>query len=204
MQHTRNKRDLFFTRDWSERFKGDCLLSEKANDCEFDANRDERILEHLQTTQNRSLIQKAINKKWDLTQFLTEAAQIEDTTLQISDMKIPQEVKKLGRQFQKWRPPKNNHSGQGKQPCEHCGQSGTRVEGKNCPAYGKNVSDVRSSITSVQCVSPRAHPMAGKAKSSNVNKRNQRIKGTSAVLREPQKKMLKTQQVLMISFSVKP
>ena len=54
----------------------------------------------------------------------------------------------------------------------------------------KNVSNVRSSITSVQCASPRAHPMAGKAKNSNVNKRNQRIKGTSAVLRVPQKKML--------------
>ena len=41
-------------------------LREKANDCEFEANCDERILEHLiQTTQNRSLIQKAINKKWD-------------------------------------------------------------------------------------------------------------------------------------------
>ena len=39
-------------------------LREKANDCEFEANCDERILEHLiQTTQNRSLIQKAINKK---------------------------------------------------------------------------------------------------------------------------------------------
>ena len=50
-------------------------LRKKANDCEFEANCDERILENLiQTTQNRSLIQKAINKKWDLTQFLTEAA----------------------------------------------------------------------------------------------------------------------------------
>jgi len=39
-------------------------LREKANNCEFEANCDERILEHLiQTTQNRSLIQKAINKK---------------------------------------------------------------------------------------------------------------------------------------------
>ena len=59
-------------------------LREKANDCEFEANCDERILEHLiQTTQNRSLdIQKAINKKW----------------------------KKLGRRFEKRHPPKDKQS----------------------------------------------------------------------------------------------
>ena len=113
-------------------------MREKANDCEFEANCDERILEHLiQTTQNRSLIQKAINKKWDLTRFLTEAAQIEDTSLQISDMKIPQDVKKLGRRFEKRHSPKDKQSGKGKQPCGYCGQTGTHEEGKNCPAYGK-------------------------------------------------------------------
>ena len=52
-----------------------------------------------------------INKKWELAQFLTEAAQIEDTSLQISDMKIPQDVKKLGRQFEKRHPPKGTQSG---------------------------------------------------------------------------------------------
>lgn len=42
-------------------------LREKANECEFEENTDERILEHLmQTIHNRALIQKAINKKWDL------------------------------------------------------------------------------------------------------------------------------------------
>lgn len=34
-----------------------------------------------QTTHNHTLIQKAINKNWNLTQFLTDAAQIEDTSL---------------------------------------------------------------------------------------------------------------------------
>ena len=93
-------------------------LREKANDCEFEANCDERILEQLiQTTQNRSLIQKAINEKWDLTRFLTEAAQIEDTSLQMSDVKIPQDAKTLGRHFEKLRPPKDTQSGKGKQPC---------------------------------------------------------------------------------------
>ncbi len=113
-------------------------LREKANDCRFGANCDERILEHIiQTTQNRTLIQKAINKKWDLTQFLTEAAQIEDTSLQISEMKIPQDVKKLGRQFRKWRPPKNKQSGRGKQRCGYFGQTGIHEKGKNRPAYGE-------------------------------------------------------------------
>ena len=115
-------------------------LREKANDCELEANCDERILEHLiQATQNRSLIQKTINKKRDLTQFLTEAAQIEDTSLQISNMKIPQDLKKLGQQFGKWRPLKDKQSRRGKQPCENCGPTGTHEEGKNCPVYGKNV-----------------------------------------------------------------
>ena len=113
-------------------------LREKANDCKFEANCDEHILEHvIQMTQNQSLIQKAINKKWDLTRFLTKAAQVEDTSLQISDMKTPLDVKKLGRQFEKWRPPKNKQSGRGKQPCGCCGQTDTHEEGKNCPAYGK-------------------------------------------------------------------
>ena len=96
-------------------------LREKANACEFQASCDERILEQLiQTTQNRSLIQKAINRKWDLTRFLTEAAQIEDTSLQISDMKIPQDVKKLGRHLEKRHPPKDKQSGKGNQPYGYC------------------------------------------------------------------------------------
>ncbi|PFX13694.1 Protein HEG-like 1 [Stylophora pistillata] len=45
-------------------------LREKTNNCVFEANCDEQVLEDLiQTTQNRSLIQKALNKKWDLTLF---------------------------------------------------------------------------------------------------------------------------------------
>ena len=66
-------------------------LREKANECKFEENSDKRILEHLiQTTHNRTLIQKATNKKWDLSQFLTEAGQMEDTSLQVRDMKVPE------------------------------------------------------------------------------------------------------------------
>ena len=42
-------------------------LREKANDCDFDTNCDERILEHLiQTIENKGLIQKCISKAWTL------------------------------------------------------------------------------------------------------------------------------------------
>ena len=52
-------------------------------------------------------------------------------------MKIPQDVKKLGRQYDKWLSPENKQSDRGKQPCGYCGQTDTHEEGKNCPAYGK-------------------------------------------------------------------
>ena len=55
---------------------------EKAHDCEFGANNDERILDHLiQTIENKGLIQKCISKAWTLSEFLTEAGQIEDISI---------------------------------------------------------------------------------------------------------------------------
>jgi glycyl-tRNA synthetase alpha subunit len=54
-------------------------LREKATDCEFVDTHDDRILEHIiQTLENKTLIHKSINKAWDLTQFLIEAAQMEN------------------------------------------------------------------------------------------------------------------------------
>jgi hypothetical protein len=47
-------------------------LQEKAQQCDFGDSRDDRVLQHLiQTIDKRNLIQKAINKKWNLNQFLT-------------------------------------------------------------------------------------------------------------------------------------
>ena len=116
-------------------------VREKGNECEFGTNCDDRILEHLiQTTHNRTLIQTAINKKWNLTQFLTEAAQMEDTSLQVSGMKIPEDVKKLSRRPGECQPPRSRSGYQKKQPCGYCGQVGTHPKGKNCPAYGKKCS----------------------------------------------------------------
>ena len=120
-------------------------LREKANDCEFGETRDDRILEHLiQTITSTTLIQKAINKKWSLTQMLTEAAQIEDTSLQISSMRPsdkassvakvgfhPSHKKKTGSGY--YGKPKSHKP----QPCAYCGLTGTHPQGKNCPAYGK-------------------------------------------------------------------
>ena len=45
-------------------------LREKAHDCDFGTNCDERILEHLiQTIENQVLIQKCISKSWTLQEF---------------------------------------------------------------------------------------------------------------------------------------
>ena len=115
-------------------------LREKANDCEFEGTCEERILEHLiQTTHKRTLIQKAINKKWNLSQFLTEAIQTEDTSLQINDMRITEDVKFVNKAKGE-RQLKRQTQYRGKptaKPCGYCGQVGTHDEGKNCPAYGK-------------------------------------------------------------------
>ena len=63
-------------------------LREKAYDCEFGDTLDDRILEHMiQTIENQHLIQKCIVKRWELSQFLLEAGQTEDISLQIHDMK---------------------------------------------------------------------------------------------------------------------
>jgi len=63
-------------------------LREKSHDCEFE-NEDDRILEHIiQTTKNQSLVKKTINRRWTLTEMLNEVHQLEDTKLQVSDMKF--------------------------------------------------------------------------------------------------------------------
>lgn len=45
-------------------------LREKAHECDFGTNSDERILKHLiQTIENKTLIQKRISKAWTLQEF---------------------------------------------------------------------------------------------------------------------------------------
>ena len=71
-------------------------LREKAHDCNFGSNYDERILEHLiKTIENSVLIQKCISKAWTLQEFLMEAQQIEDILTQMQDMKPNQWNKEI-------------------------------------------------------------------------------------------------------------
>ena len=73
-------------------------LREKSKDCEFGVNCDERILEHLiQTIENSNLIQRCISKSWTLQEFLKEAGQIEDISLQMRDMKIKHDDKDIAK-----------------------------------------------------------------------------------------------------------
>ena len=62
-------------------------MREKAYDCNFCSNYDERILEHLiQTIENSAFIQKCLNKSWVLQELLMEAQQIEDISAQTQEM----------------------------------------------------------------------------------------------------------------------
>ena len=104
-------------------------LREKAQDCEFGtvAQCDGRILEHLiQTIENESLIQRCISKGWTLSQFLTEAGQIEDISLQMQDMKLGDREKQIARvdrnKGQEWKQKHwNRKSDTEINPCAYCG-----------------------------------------------------------------------------------
>ena len=63
-------------------------LREKAHDCDFGTNQDERIPEHLiQTIENQTLIQKCISKALTLEKFLSAAGQTENISEQVHEMK---------------------------------------------------------------------------------------------------------------------
>ena len=62
-------------------------LREKACDCNFGTNCEERILEHLiQTVDNSTLIQKCILKSWTLQEFLSQARHTEEIFHQMQEM----------------------------------------------------------------------------------------------------------------------
>lgn len=118
-------------------------LREKAQECEFGDTCDERILEHLiQTIENESLIQRCISKGWNLSQFLTEAGQIEDISLQMRDMKDVSHEKQIARIDKNNRQEWKQRSSYRKvdtdiQPCGYCGLRRVHPDRRNCPAYGK-------------------------------------------------------------------
>lgn len=120
-------------------------LREKARECDFAEREDDRILEHLiQTIHNKHLIKKAILKKLNITQFLAEAAQEEETSLQMNDMERPQEVARVESTDFKHRKPgyrQRPHFKQDKKyeykTCDYCGKTGAHKPGEGCPAYGQ-------------------------------------------------------------------
>lgn len=130
-------------------------LREKAKKCEFGDVHDERVLEHIiQTIDNKSIIQKTINKKWTLTQFLEEASQIEDVSRQVREMTTEErKVARIGsvspgkqitfprpsRPRQRQKPPHREHSRQEK--CNKCGRSHRKQD--RCPAFGKKCNNCR-------------------------------------------------------------
>ena len=117
-------------------------LREKANECEFGDMQDERILEHLiQTIQNQHLIQKCISKSWTLQQFLTEAGQIEDISIQVHDMKTEPANWETAKVVTQRKSLKSKHAmhdwrNENKEQCTYCGKTRIHPRGKNCPAYG--------------------------------------------------------------------
>ena len=118
-------------------------LREKAQECEFGGTCDERILEHLiQTIENESLIQKCISKGWNLSQFLTEAGQIEDISLQMRDMKVPLYDNYVARvnvpyKQRPYRRPYRSDKEHIPVLCRHCGYDRKHGKLEDCPAYGK-------------------------------------------------------------------
>jgi len=102
----------------------------------FGDNRDERILEHLiQTISNKTLIQKAINKRWNLEQFLTEASQLEDTKIMVNEMRDEShDVAKVTKHRKPDRRPQETRE---YSKCGKCGQE-KHPRAEDCPARGRN------------------------------------------------------------------
>ena len=122
-------------------------LREKAHECEFGMTCEERILEHcIQTINNQELIKKAISKGWNLDKFVEEAGQIEDTCLQMKDMKLGDcdinsaykvQSNRVNNKRQEFKQDRLQQSGRNimTKNCSYCGFN--HGDGKRCPAYGK-------------------------------------------------------------------
>ena len=118
-------------------------LREKAYDCDFGNTFDDRILEHLiQTIENQHLIQKCIAKSWILSQFLSEAAQIEDISLQVHDMKYSLDDKNIARvcvpyKQRTFRDQRSSEEEDVTEVCRYCGYDRKHNTFEDCPAYGQ-------------------------------------------------------------------
>ena len=133
-------------------------LREKANECDFGDTLEDRILEHIiQTIENPTLIQKCITKGWNLNQFLLEASQMEDTSLQVRDMRPYSDrgtvarihgygdhqrergtgTQRVEQRFHDGNQRRDRYTRGIQHPCNYCGRTGYHAAGRDCPAYGK-------------------------------------------------------------------
>ena len=118
-------------------------LRERAYDCDFGDTFDDRILEHLiQTIENKHLIQKCIAKCWNLAQFLSEAGQIEDISLQVHDMKDARDDRYVARvdnsrKQKHYRNHRSSDEDDVEMICRHCGYDRKHRTIEDCPAYGQ-------------------------------------------------------------------
>ena len=155
-------------------------LREKAYDCDFGNTFDDRILEHLiQTIENQHLIQKCIAKSWILSQFLSEAGQIEDISLQVHDMKYSLDDKNIARVRvpNKQRTFRDQHSSEedATEVCRYCGYDRKHKTIEDCPAYGQKCHKCqkRNHFASV-CKSQRCNDEISNQKKKIIRSINER------------------------------
>ncbi|VDI62133.1 Hypothetical predicted protein [Mytilus galloprovincialis] len=156
-------------------------LREKAHECEFEATCDERILEHcIQTITNQDLIKRAISKGWNLDKFVEEAGQMEDTCLQMKDMKgDPRDIGTFSaNKIQSNRSSYKAHDFE--EDCGYCGFD--HGEGRNVLHMG--VRDIEKTVTvRIDDVDVRVEPDSGA--DVNVMDENQFVKFQSKTYGSP-------------------
>ena len=157
-------------------------LRQEAYECDFGDNTEERILEHLiQTIENELLIQRCLSKGWTLQQFLAEAGQIEDISLQVHDMKADQWSKQIFHiDEQRWNwthRSSDNQEGRRTQPCSYGGLIKAHIKGRNCPAYGaqceicKKFNHFTSVCRAKMCRTETTDEMQNRQSCSQIKKR---------------------------------
>ena len=113
-------------------------LREKAEECEFGGNYEERLLEQLiVTVRNDNLIQKCFRKEWTLSEFLRHADEEEIISLQIADMQYNESENEVRiHDFQQTCV--NNENS----PCGYCGLSGVHIKGRDVQHIARDVINV--------------------------------------------------------------
>jgi len=114
-----------------------------------------------------------------------EVAQMKETSLQISGMKILEDVKKLSRRPGAWQPARSRSGYQKQKPMDTVDKWAPIQKEKNAPHMGRNAPNARSSTTLKQCVELITQGRARKANSVNLNGDNQTMSNSGATSNEP-------------------